>query len=147
MSDNIELEQLDADVAAGPADFADLGSHSPSLPDLSSASVNLGDGASGAAGFAHAPGDLRRLSDVPVEVTVEMGRTRMTVGETLELRHGSIVTLNRMAGEPVDLLVNGTPIARGEVVVIDEQFGLRITDVLGQPSEDGGGEASVGEAA
>jgi flagellar motor switch protein FliN/FliY len=77
--------------------------------------------------------DLRRLSDVPVDVAVEMGRTRMTVGETLELRQGSIVTLNRMAGEPVDLLVNGTPIARGEVVVIDEQFGLRITDVLGQP--------------
>src|SRR5262249_28264069 len=76
--------------------------------------------------------DLRRLSDVPVDVAVEMGRTRMTVGETLELRQGSIVTLNRMAGEPVDLLVNGTPIARGEVVVIDEQFGLRITDVLGQ---------------
>jgi flagellar motor switch protein FliN/FliY len=90
--------------------------------------------------------DLRRLSDVPVEVTVEMGRTQMTVGETLELRHGSIVTLNRMAGEPVDLLVNGTPIARGEVVVIDEQFGLRITDVVGQtaPAENGpdGGDAS-----
>ncbi len=87
--------------------------------------------------------DLRRLSDVPVEVTVEMGRTQMTVGETLELRHGSIVTLNRMAGEPVDLLVNGTPIARGEVVVIDEQFGLRITDVVGQAApadgEPGGG--------
>ena len=90
--------------------------------------------------------DLRRLSDVPVEVTVEMGRTQMTVGETLELRHGSIVTLNRMAGEPVDLLVNGTPIARGEVVVIDEQFGLRITDVVGQaaPAEGGtdGGDAA-----
>ena len=75
--------------------------------------------------------DLRRLSDVPVDVTVEIGRTRMTVGEMLELRHGSIVALSRMAGEPVDLLVNGTPIARGEVVVIDEQFGLRVTDVLG----------------
>ena len=75
--------------------------------------------------------DLRRLSDVPVDLTVEIGRTRMTVGETLELRQGSIVTLNRMAGEPVDLLVNGTPIARGEVVVIDEQFGLRITEVIG----------------
>ena len=80
---------------------------------------------------AAAHGDLRRLSDVPVDLAVEMGRARMTVGETLELREGSIVTLNRMAGEPVDLLVNGTPIARGEVVVIDEQFGLRITDVLG----------------
>jgi flagellar motor switch protein FliN len=86
------------------------------------------------------PSDLRRLSDVPVEVAVEMGRANMTVGETLELRHGSIVTLNRMAGEPVDLLVNGTVIARGEVVVIDEQFGLRITDVLGQGA---GGEASL----
>ena len=69
---------------------------------------------------------------MPVDLSVEMGRTRMTVGETLELRQGSIITLNRMAGEPVDLLVNGTAIARGEVVVIDEQFGLRLTEVLGQ---------------
>jgi flagellar motor switch protein FliN/FliY len=102
------------------------------------------------AGDAHVPGDLRRLRDVPVDVTVEMGRTRMTVGEALELRHGSIVTLNRMAGEPVDLLVNGTAIARGEVVVIDEQFGLRITDVLGQ-GEDASGVTPapdvLGEAA
>jgi len=76
-------------------------------------------------------GELRRLSAVPVDLTVEMGRARMTVGETLELRQGSIITLNRMAGEPVDLLVNGAPIARGEVVVIDEQFGLRVTEMLG----------------
>ncbi len=74
--------------------------------------------------------DLRRLSDVPVDLTVEIGRTRMTVGETLQLRPGSIVSLNRTAGEPVDLLVNGTRIARGEVVVVDEEFGLRITEVL-----------------
>jgi flagellar motor switch protein FliN/FliY len=86
------------------------------------------------AASAEPPGmaDLKRLSDVPIDLTVEIGRTRLTVGETLELRQGSILTLNRMAGEPVDLLVNGTPIARGEVVVIDEQFGVRITDVLGQ---------------
>lgn len=76
-------------------------------------------------------GDLRRLSAVPVDLSVEMGRSRMTVGETLELRQGSIITLDRMAGEPVDLLVNGTAIARGEVVVIDEQFGLRVTEMLG----------------
>jgi flagellar motor switch protein FliN/FliY len=79
--------------------------------------------------------DLRRLSDVPIDLTVEIGRTRLTVGETLELRQGSILTLNRMAGEPVDLLVNGTPIARGEVVVIDEQFGVRITDVIGSAQQ------------
>jgi flagellar motor switch protein FliN/FliY len=75
-------------------------------------------------------GDLERLHDVPVELAVEIGRTHMTIGETLALGPGSIVTLNRLAGEPVDLLVNGTPIARGEVVVIDEEFGLRITEVV-----------------
>src|ERR1700709_405825 len=83
--------------------------------------------------------DLRRLSAVPVGLSGEIGRARMSVGETLELREGSVVTLNRMAGEPVDLLVNGTPIARGEVVVIDEQFGLRLTQVLAAP---GGSEPS-----
>jgi flagellar motor switch protein FliN/FliY len=88
--------------------------------------------ADGATVTARGAGDLRRLSAVPVDLTVEVGRTRMTVGDTLELRQGSIITLNRMAGEPVDLLVNGTPIARGEVVVIDEQFGLRVTEVLGE---------------
>jgi flagellar motor switch protein FliN len=93
----------------------------------------------GGAGYT----DLRRLSDVPIDLTVEIGRTRLTVGETLELRQGSILTLNRMAGEPVDLLVNGTPIARGEVVVIDEQFGVRITDVLGAAGVAGAAPAAA----
>jgi flagellar motor switch protein FliN len=74
--------------------------------------------------------DLHRLEDVPVELAVEIGRTRMTIGETLALGPGSIVSLNRLAGEPVDLLVNGKRIARGEVVVIDEEFGLRLTEVV-----------------
>ena len=75
--------------------------------------------------------DLGRVIDVPVELAVEIGRTTMTIGETLSLAPGSIVSLNRLAGEPVDLLVNGRPIARGEVVVVDEEFGLRITEVVG----------------
>jgi len=83
-------------------------------------------------GLAAGPADLGRLSDVPVELAVEIGRTRMTVGAALELRPGSIVVLDRVAGEPVDLLVNGTRIARGEVVVIDEEFALRVTQVLGE---------------
>ena len=74
--------------------------------------------------------ELERLYDVPVELAVEIGRTQMTIRETLALGPGSIVTLNRLAGEPVDLLVNGKPIARGEVVVIDEEFGLRVTEVV-----------------
>jgi flagellar motor switch protein FliN/FliY len=83
---------------------------------------------SGAADIA-GPTDLERLYDVTVELAVEVGRTRMTLGQALALGPGSVVTLDRLADKPVDLLVNGKPIARGEVVVIDEEFGLRITEV------------------
>jgi flagellar motor switch protein FliN len=76
--------------------------------------------------------ELERLTDVLVELAVEVGRTRMTLGETLALGPGSVVTLDRLSDRPVDLLVNGRPIARGEVVVIDEEFGVRITDVASQ---------------
>src|ERR1700678_1638075 len=82
--------------------------------------------------------DLSRLSDIPMELSVEIGRTHMTVGETLDLRVGSVVALERLAGETADLLVNGSAIARGEVVVIDEQYGLRITEIL-----DGHGEGEL----
>jgi flagellar motor switch protein FliN len=90
--------------------------------------------------------DLSRLSDIPMELSVEIGRTHMTVGETLALRVGSVVELERQAGEPVDLLVNGSPIARGEVIVIEEQYGLRITEIL--DGQDGSAaEASNGNGA
>jgi flagellar motor switch protein FliN len=72
----------------------------------------------------------------------------MTIGQTLELRPGSVVSLNRLAGEPVDLLINGKPIARGEVVVIDEEFGLRITDVVaGSRAVEDEGAAQAAAAA
>src|SRR3954451_9331165 len=76
-----------------------------------------------------AAAELERLNDVTVEVSVEIGRTRMKLGEALDLGPGSVIGLHRLAGEPVDLLVNGRVIARGEVVVLDEEFGLRVTDV------------------
>ena len=74
--------------------------------------------------------DLSLVFDLPVELAVEIGRTTMTVRETLAIAPGSIIALDRMAGEPVDLLVNGKQIARGEVVAIDEEFGLRVTEVV-----------------
>jgi len=74
--------------------------------------------------------DLSLVLDVPVELAVEIGRARMTIRETLALAPGSIIALDRVAGEPVDLLVNGRRVARGEVVAIDEDFGFRITEVL-----------------
>ena len=96
-----------------------------------------------AAGVGETP-ELERLYDVPVELAVEIGRTFMTIRETLSLGPGSIVSLNRLAGEPVDLLVNGKPIARGEVVVIDEEFGLRVTEVVSNdPASDRVAEAPV----
>ncbi len=74
--------------------------------------------------------DLSLLLDVPLQVTVELGRARMTVESLLRLSQGSIVELNRVAGEPLDIYVNNKLMARGEAVVVKEKFGVRITDVL-----------------
>lgn len=75
-------------------------------------------------------GNLNMLMDVPMEVAVELGRTKLQVKEILNLGQGSIIELERLAGEPVDLLVNGRLVARGEVVVIDESFGVRVTSIV-----------------
>lgn len=74
---------------------------------------------------------LRRLAQVRVELSVEIGRTRMSLGEAMALGPGSVIALDRMADQPVDLLVNGKLVARGEVVVIDSEYGLRVTEVVG----------------
>jgi flagellar motor switch protein FliN/FliY len=80
-------------------------------------------------------GGLDMLHDVEMEVSAELGRTRMSVRELLSLSPGAIVELDRAAGSPADLLVNGRLIARGEVVVIDENFGIRITEIVSPGSE------------
>jgi len=74
------------------------------------------------------------ILDVPLQVTVELGRTKKTIKDILELTNGSIVELDKLAGEPVDIMVNGKFLAKGEVVVIDENFGVRITDIV-SPAE------------
>lgn len=76
--------------------------------------------------------NLNMLLDIPLQVTVELGRTKRSVKEILELSSGSIIELDKLAGEPVDILVNNRLIAKGEVVVIDENFGVRITNILSQ---------------
>ncbi len=75
-------------------------------------------------------GNISLLLDVPMEVTVELGRSVKSIKEILSLGEGSIIELDKLAGEPVDLLVNGKPIAKGEVVVIDENFGVRVTEII-----------------
>ena len=78
---------------------------------------------------------LNLLHDVEMAVTVELGRTRMSVREILGLAPGTVVELDRAAGAPVDVVVNGTLIARGEVVVIDEEFGIRVTEIVSGPED------------
>jgi flagellar motor switch protein FliN len=82
-------------------------------------------------------GPIELLHEVEMGVTVELGRTRMLVRDILDLSPGSVIELDRAAGAPIDVLVNGTLIARGEVVVIDEEFGIRITEVIGYEDSAG----------
>ncbi|EQD34139.1 flagellar motor switch protein flin [mine drainage metagenome] len=78
--------------------------------------------------------DLEMIMDIPVNITVELGRTKMPIKNLLQLAQGSVVELSGMAGEPLDVLVNGFLIAQGEVVVVNEKFGIRLTDII-TPSE------------
>ncbi len=73
---------------------------------------------------------LGRLAKVKVAMTVEVGRTRLTIEELLRLNEGAVIELDRMAGDPLDILVNGTQIARGEVVVVGERFGIRFGEIV-----------------
>jgi flagellar motor switch protein FliN/FliY len=74
--------------------------------------------------------DFDMILDIPVNLTVELGRTRIAIRDLLQLAHGSVVELDGMAGEPMDVLVNGTLIAQGEVVVVNDKFGIRLTDII-----------------
>lgn len=78
--------------------------------------------------------DLDVILDIPVTISMEVGRTSITIRNLLQLNQGSVIELDRLAGEPLDVLVNGTLIAHGEVVVVNEKFGIRMTDVI-SPSE------------
>ncbi len=84
-----------------------------------------------------APGDevnINAILDVPVTISMEIGRTEINIRNLLQLNQGSVVELDRLAGEPLDVMVNGTLIAKGEVVVVNEKFGIRLTDVI-SPAE------------
>lgn len=78
--------------------------------------------------------DLEMIMNIPVKLTVELGRTRITIKQLLELAQGSVIELEGLAGEPMDILINGYLIAQGEVVVVDDKYGIRITEII-TPSE------------
>jgi flagellar motor switch protein FliN/FliY len=112
--------QADAAAAASPfqtLEEATTASSQPFVPLAQAASQPL-------------PAGIELILDVPLELTVELGRKRMFIKDVLDLTIGSIVELDRIAGEPVDVLVNGRIMARGEVVVIEDNFGIRITEII-----------------
>ena len=85
-------------------------------------------------GKASMMNELDMILDIPVQISVELGRTKITIKNLLQLAHGSLVELDAMAGEPMSVFVNGTLIAQGEVVVVNDKFGIRLTDII-TPSE------------
>ncbi|HEV7914552.1 MAG TPA: flagellar motor switch protein FliN, partial [Albitalea sp.] len=91
--------------------------------------TNFSSGSSPTAG-----NDINMILDIPVQLTVELGRTRIPIKHILQLAQGSVVELEALAGEPMDVLVNGYLIAQGEVVVVNDKFGIRLTDIV-TPSE------------
>jgi flagellar motor switch protein FliN len=109
---NEQAESEAADASAGAASFDEL--TDDSIPGTD---VNL---------------DV--VLDIPVNLSMEIGRTKISIRNLLQLNQGSVVELERLAGEPMDVLVNGTLIARGEVVVVNEKFGIRLTDII-SPAE------------
>lgn len=110
-----------ADASAGDADLGGEGVVHPFRPRAAQ-----GPGAAG--GWRN----LQRMMDVPLSLTVELGSTELPLSEVLRLDGGSVITLDRLPGEPVDLLINGRVFARGEVVVINDTFGYRITELVAE---------------
>lgn len=120
-------EQADAEAVAPPAE--DAVAQNPPSPSVF---ANLAPDVAGLS--PEATRNLELVMDIPIQLTVELGRTRMPIRNLLQLAQGSVVELNELAGEPLDVFVNGCLVAQGEVVVVNEKFGIRLTDII-TPSE------------
>ncbi|PUA29683.1 MAG: flagellar motor switch protein FliN [Cellvibrio sp. 79] len=126
--DDVDQDSMADDWAAAMAEQADVDeamAHAVSFDELKNEVTKQ-----------QAPGspDLDVILDIPVSISMEVGRTSITIRNLLQLNQGSVIELDRLAGEPLDVLVNGTLIAHGEVVVVNEKFGIRMTDVI-SPAE------------
>ncbi len=124
----------------GTGDWADALEEEKGSKDPAGEAEQGGVLAGGAASAPSSPpgdgsfNDINRVLDIPVQLSVELGRTKVPIKHILQLGQGSVVELDALAGEPMDVLVNGYLIAQGEVVVVNEKFGIRLTDVV-TPSE------------
>ena len=128
--DNLSLNQQSVSEDKSPMSAPAPAAARPRMPEAAPVKgVQLGQ-LLGQEGQAPSKANLELIMDIEVPIAVELGRTEMPIGEILELGPGSIVELQKMASDPVDLLVNNKLIARGEVVVVDENFGVRITSII-----------------
>jgi len=100
------------------------------LEGVAAAAGGVANAASAAGAAARQPQTLDFILDVTLQVTVEVGRARMTIQDLLQLGQGSVVELEKLAGEPLDIYINGKQVARGEAVIVNEKFGVRLTDII-----------------
>lgn len=121
---------MEDDWAAAMAEQASV--DAPTTPSAQPAQIFQTFGQSD--GKASMMNELDMILDIPVQISVELGRTKISIKSLLQLAHGSVVELDAMAGEPMSVYVNGTLIAQGEVVVVNDKFGIRLTDII-TPSE------------
>jgi len=138
MADSLGSEKAAQAASAAPPDLI-LGAPQSGAGGVTVQRAQFGAFQVPSAGAASPEGNLDLLMDVPLDITVELGRASRRVRDVLSLSPGSIVELSKLAGEPVDLLVNGRPIAKGEVVVIDENFAVRIVEILSREDRLSGG--------
>jgi len=116
-----EAERVAAELAAAAMD---------SSPYQAKPASQLFEEFGGSGDKQNSLNDFDMILDIPVQITVELGRTKLSIRNLLQLAHGSVVKLDGLAGEPMDVLVNGTLIAQGEVVVVNDKFGIRLTDII-----------------
>ncbi|HSC67311.1 MAG TPA: flagellar motor switch protein FliN [Cellvibrio sp.] len=126
-SDDIDQDSMADDWAAAMAEQADVDQAMASAVSFDELKNEVLKQPAGSP-------DLDVILDIPVSISMEVGRTSITIRNLLQLNQGSVIELDRLAGEPLDVLVNGTLIAHGEVVVVNEKFGIRMTDVI-SPAE------------
>ena len=120
----------DPNTGMTPEEIEQLAAQEAAMAGVAAAAENVAVAATAAAPRAASNMDL--ILDVPLQVAVEVGRARMTIQDLLQLGAGSVVELEKLAGESLDIFVNGKPVARGEAVIINEKFGVRITDIIPQ---------------
>lgn len=134
MSDETDKQgAADDDWAAAMAEQAEADGDT-AVAEAPASAAEFDDLEDTSAGPAGEEANLDVILDIPVTISMEIGRTHISIRNLLQLNQGSVVELDRLAGEPMDVLVNGTLVAHGEVVVVNEKFGIRLTDVI-SPAE------------